>query len=175
MTTKFIEERKFDSATCRHYKNDTTTVLHCHHYMTLYTQLAEDAGDLFDGNQILFRTSEETFYPILKKYYTEHQIEKVEDRINIAQEYWTSSGMGKLVFTEITEEGGVAEMPFSHLDAGWIKKWGHHDKPVNFIGCGYLAGAFSSIFNLPLGSYEVTETHSIAANHEKSRFEIKQK
>ena len=31
------------------------------------------------------------------------------------------------------------------VDQGWIKKWGQRDKPVNYIGQGFIAAAL----NLP--------------------------
>jgi len=175
MAKKMIAERTFDSSRCRHAINGVTSVMHCHHYASLYTQLADDAGDLFDGQKILHDTSEETFYPILKEYFATHGITAVTDRADIVQQYWAFTGMGKLVLKQVTSEGGKAEMPFSHVDAGWIKKWGHREKPVNFIGCGFLAAAFASIFDLPIGSYQVVETKSIVANNGKSEFRIEKK
>lgn len=175
MAKELIAERTFDSSRCRHYINDVTSVMHCHHYASLYTQLADDAGDMFDGHKILHDTSEETFYPILKDYFNNNKITAVEDRVSIVEQYWVFTGMGKLIIKEITPKGGTAEMPFSHVDSGWIKKWGHREKPVNFIGCGYIAAAFASIFDLPVGSYQVIETKSIVANNEKSVFSIEKK
>lgn len=173
MAKETIAERKFDASRCRHYINNVTTVMHCHHYASLYTQLADDAGEMFDGHKILHDTSEETFYPILTDYFNKHSIKAVEERISIVEQYWAFAGMGKLFINEASREGGKAEMPFSHLDAGWLKKWGHREKPVNFISCGYLAAAFASIFNFPLGSFEVRETRSIVAKNEKSEFNIR--
>lgn len=175
MAKQMIADRKFDSSRCRHYINEVTSVMHCHHYASLYTQLADDAGDMFDGHKILNDTSEETFYPILKDYFNKHGITAVDDRVNIVEQYWAFTGMGKLVINHVTYQGGKAEMPFSHVDAGWIKKWGHREKPVNFISCGYLAAAFASIFDLPVGSYQVIETKSIVADNEKSEFSIEKK
>lgn len=175
MAKEMIAERRFDSSRCRHYVNEITSVLHCHHYACLYTQLADDAGDMFDGHKILYDASEETFYPILRDYFNQQDINKVEDRINIVEQYWAFAGMGKLIISNVTLEGGTAEMPYSHVDAGWIKKWGHREQPVNFIGRGFLAAAFASIFNLPSGSYAVSEEKSIVANNKKSEFSITKK
>lgn len=172
MVTEFIIERKFDPSKYRHYINETNSVLHCHHYAALYTQLADDAGELFDGPGILYETAAESFYPILKEYFEEHNINELNERVKIIEQYWAFSGMGQLIITNSSVDESEAEMPFSHVDSGWIKKWGNREKSVNFITNGYLAAAFAAIHNLPLNSFEVTETQSIVSGAKKSQFKI---
>jgi hypothetical protein len=50
--TEFEIDHKFDPIRNRHYMNGVCTVLHCHHYATLYTQLADDA-EQFAGVRLL--------------------------------------------------------------------------------------------------------------------------
>ena len=175
MATELITKRRFDSEQYRHYINDVNSVLHCHHYAALYTQLADDAGELFDGPGILYETAAESLYPILKEYFEKNNVGELEERVKIIEQYWAFSGWGKLVITNLSADGGEAEMPFSHVDSGWIKKWGNRDKPVNFITKGYLAAAYAALHNLPLNSFEITETQSIVAGAEKSHFKITKK
>ena len=66
-------------------------------------------------------------------------------------------------------------MDNSHVDEGWIKKWGNRDKPVNFIGQGYVAAALAAIYDLPAGSYDVYETQSIVSGADTSRFSLVRK
>ena len=87
MVTEFITDRRFDPSKYRHYINETNSVLHCHHYAALYTQLADDAGELFDGPGILYETTAESFYPILKEYFEEHNINELNERVKIAEQY----------------------------------------------------------------------------------------
>ena len=172
MAIELITNRSFNSSKYRHYINESNSVLHCHHYAALYTQLADDAGELCDGPVILYETAAESFYPILKEYFEKNNIDELDERIKIIEQYWAFSGMGQLMITNSSVEGGEAEMPFSHVDSGWIKKWGNRDEAVNFITLGYLAAAFAAIHNLPSNSFEATETQSIVAGAEKSQFKI---
>ena len=85
---------------------------------------------------------------------------------------WQTCGFGTLKFDHVGEVSGAAHMDHSHVDEGWIKKWDKRDKPVNFIGQGYLAGAMAAIYDLPAGSYTVFETQSIVSGADASRFSL---
>jgi hypothetical protein len=64
--TEFEIDHKFDPIRNRHYMNGVCTVLHCHHYATLYTQLADDAEE-FAGVRLLIEAAEDTFYEVLDR------------------------------------------------------------------------------------------------------------
>ena len=64
---EFEIDHRFDQNSDRHYVNGACTVLHCHHYATLCTQLADDAKE-FEGERLLKEAAEETFYGVLKDY-----------------------------------------------------------------------------------------------------------
>jgi hypothetical protein len=155
----------------RHSMNSATMVLHCHHYATLYCQLAEDAG-MVNGRAMMAKAAEYSFLPILKDYFAQEKIAAVRDRAALAEEYWRMCGMGTLSFEQIGRMSATARMDHSHVDEGWIKKWGKHEKPVNFISQGYLAAALAAIYDQPAGSYSVQETQSIVAGAQASRFAI---
>ena len=76
---EFEIDHKFDPIRDRHYMNGDCTVVHCHHYATLYTQLALDATD-FEGVRHLIGNSEEIFYDVLNKYYKEKNIVDITQR-----------------------------------------------------------------------------------------------
>jgi len=169
--TELVLDRRFDPKTCRHSINGQVQVLHCHHYATLYTQLANDCG-MLDGKRLLAEVSEDTFYNILRDYYAANNISNIEDRISIAEQYFAISGLGKMTVRCASPESGEVELSTSHVDQGWIKKWGHKDQPVNFIGWGYISAMFSAVFDKPTRAYSVTETQSIVSGAETSRFEV---
>ena len=125
---EFEIDHKFDPVKNRHYLNGDCTVLHCHHYATLYTQLALDAVD-FEGVRHLTETSEDVFYDVLNRYYAEKEITDIAEKVEIAQQYWQASGMGLIRFTGVGKYEVVAEMEYSHIDEGWLKKWGGSDRP----------------------------------------------
>jgi hypothetical protein len=151
--------------------NGQVSVLHCHHYATLYSQLADDCG-MLDGKKLLAECTEDTFYHTLTSYYAEHGIGNIEDRIAIAEQYYAASGLGKMKVVCAGPESGVVELAHSHIDEGWIKKWGKRDKPVNFITCGYIAAVFSAVFGQEKRSFAVTETASIITGAERSQFNV---
>jgi len=169
--TELILDHTFDLRTCRHYINGQVSVLHCHHYATLYSQLAEDCGFL-DAKKLLAEVAEDTFFDALSSYYAENQIASIADRIAIAQEYYSVYGMGQMVVINAGLDSGEVQLLDSHIDSGWIKKWGKRDKPVNFITCGYIAGMFSAILGKPTRVFSVKEVFSIVAGNEKSIFKV---
>lgn len=165
---EFIIERFFDANNKRHYLNGELSVLHCHHYAVLYTQLALDAKE----TKIISEVAEETFYKVITEYFQKHQINKLEDRIAIASEYYSVSGLGQLIVKFAGLDSGIVEVPVSHIDAGWRRKWGDYDKPVNYITAGFISAMFSAIFDKPLFYFKVVETKSIVMGDKVSFFKI---
>ena len=164
-------EHKFDNKRKRHYLNGHLSVLHCHHYATLYTQLALDANE----TDLLTRVSEETFYKVLSNYYKKHNLTSVEERVEIACQYYASLGLGKMKVCALGDDRGEVILENSHLDKGWIKKWGEFDAPVNYITSGYIAGLFSAVLDEVMGAFKVFEIESIVMGAEKSRFNVVRK
>jgi hypothetical protein len=167
--TEFEIEHRFDPVTCRHYLNGVCTVLHCHHYMTLYTQLADDAKD-FNGEALFTQTAEDTFYDVLSSYYAEKGLELLEDQAAIAEEYWQAVGMGLIRFVAIGRYAVTAEMEYSHVDEGWLKKWGGRDKPINFITCGFVSAVAALLTQRPPRSFRTTEVKALVCGDDKSVF-----
>jgi hypothetical protein len=165
-------ERKFDPNRKRHYLNDFLTVLHCHHYATLFTQLALDAKELVDGTKILKESVEDVFFEVLSDYYKKNGISDAKERLNIAAQMFSAVGMGKMDIVSGDDNGGEVDMPFSYVDEGWIKKWGKYKEPVNFIGAGYVCGMFAAVFDKPVRTYKVTETQSRVMGAEKSHLKV---
>lgn len=166
---EFEIDHKFDPVTNRHYMNGFCTVLHCHHYATLYTQLADDAKD-FDGQRLFTEAAEGTFFEVLNDYYLKKKIESVDEKISIAEQYWKAVGMGLIRFTGIGKYDATAEMDYSHVDEGWLKKWGSRDKPVNFLTAGFVAAVTALVNGKSWRSYYVQETKSLVCGDDKSEF-----
>lgn len=172
--TELELKHEFDPLRSRHYLNGALTVLHCHHFATLYSQLADDA-EIVDGKKLLFESSEEVFHGVLANYFRKHGIETEADRVTIAEEYYAAMGLGLLKIVGLGKYSGYAELLHSHLDEGWIKKWGQREKPVNFITQGYIAAVFATVFDLPAGSYTVEEQESLVSGAPKSIFRVVKK
>ncbi len=167
-------QRAFDPRRCRHSIEGRVTVLHCHHYATLYTQLADDCS-LLDARKLLASVAADTFYQVLKDIQARRSITSVADRIAAAEDYYAFSGLGRLKVIAAGPDSGEAELERSHIDEGWIRKWGRRDKPVNFVTQGYLAATFAAVFDGRPEQYAVKEIASIVAGQERSRFLIARK
>lgn len=157
-------EHEFDRKTCRHTVGGFQVVLHCHHYLTLTTQMAEDADDLFGGVGVLISSMENTAYKTLKNIFDSNNITKLEDRINIAEELFCRVfGLGKIVFKHVGDFSASVDVLHSHIDDGWKKKWKKRDKPVGYVNRGFIQGALSAIENLNTGVFESEESQSIVS------------
>jgi hypothetical protein len=168
---EFRVDQKFDPKSCRHTANGVTSVLHCHHFATLYSQLADDA-EFVDGKALLRRSAEMSFLPVLSNYFTTGHITKMTDRLALVEEYWKFIGMGTLSFEKVGNVSTTVRMAHSHVDEGWIKKWGPREQPVNFLGQGFLAAAMAAVYDLPAGSFAVRETQSLVSGADASLFTI---
>ncbi len=161
----------FDQESYRHFLNGHEMVLHCHHYMTLTSKMAEDFGDIGATN-VLMEVAEETMRPLFDSYIKQHGISSPEDRLAVGKEYYAVMGMG-LMEVSGTADGGEVKLPHSHVDEGWIQKWGKRDTPINYFTRGYVAAMFAAAFDKPPQSYEVTETSSIVTGDETSTLVVK--
>jgi len=166
--TELILDKKYDPIRKRHYLNNELVVLHCHHYSTLYTQLAIDAGE----TDLLHEVAKNSFYKILLDYYNENDITSLEDKIEIACQYFAAVGLGKMKVNFMGDSSGEVELIHSHVDKGWITKWGNYDKPVNYISGGFISGMFSAISGNPKGTYKTMEVKSIVKGDNTSIFKI---
>lgn len=156
----------FDESTFRHFINGNGFVLHCHHYMSLTTKLAEEFANL-GAVRVLAEVAEDTVRPVLEGYIKEHGITAPADRLKVGQEYFSFMGLGKMAVSG-SPAGGEVKLSHSHVDEGWAKKWGKHDKPINHFGRGFVAAMFAVAFDKPARSFVVTETASIVTGAPES-------
>jgi hypothetical protein len=159
-------EFTFDDKTYRHSLNGHESVLHCHHYMGLTTKLAEDF-DSVGGTQILKETAEDTIRPMLDTYFQENGVNDTAERLSLGAEYYAVMGMG-LMTVSGDEQSGKAVLTHSHVDEGWVKKWGKADRFINHFTCGFVAAIFAAAFDAPSRSYQTEEKTSIAVGNNET-------
>lgn len=159
-----------DDDTFRHYLNGHCVVMHSHHYLALITKLVEDLGEI-GGTQILVEVVEESMREILDDYIRKHGPLSPQQRVAMGSEYYSVFGLGKLHFSG-DESGGEVRIVSSHLDEGWVRKWGERETPVNYFTCGYLAAVFGAAFDKPTGSYRVREEASIVSGAAAGKFAV---
>ncbi|MCX6135966.1 MAG: hypothetical protein NTV54_00510 [Ignavibacteriales bacterium] len=166
--TQLLLDHTYDGVKKQHYLNGSLTVLHCHHYTTLYTQLALDANE----TALLAKTAEETFYGELTAYFEQHDITTLKTKIELACDYYAAVGLGAMEVVSLGDDSGVVTLKSSHVDAGWLKKWGKHTVAVNYIGAGFIAAMFAVITGKPMGSFNAIETSSIVTGSPYSQFSV---
>lgn len=168
---ELVLEHVFDTVSNRHFINGMVSVLHCHHFTALYSQLADDCT-LLDGKALLAQCAEDTFYEVLVNYFKANKIETLVERVSIAEQYYAAVGLGKLQVTAAGLDSGNVRLEHSHIDEGWIKKWGKREAPVNFITKGYIAAVFSAIFDRSARTYNVIEEQSVISGADCSIFRV---
>ncbi|MDX9858070.1 MAG: hypothetical protein RBT76_09780 [candidate division Zixibacteria bacterium] len=165
----FTPDSVFDPSARRHLVCEQPTVIHCHHYATLFTQMATDAEHL-GGPVHLIDAAAEALYPILKRYMVLHKLVRLNDRLAVAEQYFSFSGLGQIRFSCRPGEALVT-MARSHIDDGWLRRWGPRDKPVNFIGLGFIKATLAAVFDLDdWHDVNVTEHKSIVCGAPHSEF-----
>jgi hypothetical protein len=164
----FQPEQRFDNQKMRHYVNGECSVLHCHHYATLFTQLAADAENS-NGPTLLTESAAETVYPVLRDYFKKNKITSIEDRLAVAEQWWSFVGMGQAQFhcqdkrdrhmkhspsTKAGSRSGVC------VTSGELhRRW-------------YFKAACAAVFDLNWQKVKVNETQSIACGASTSRFSV---
>jgi hypothetical protein len=161
-------DKKFNPKTKRQYLNGLPFVLHCHHYTSLYTQLAMDASE----TDLLKESASESFYELLTDYFCKNDVKTVSDRVDIATQYFAVVGLGKLKVQNLNDHSGTVELVKSHVDDGWIGKWGKYDKPINYIGAGFIEAMFEAVLDEPINSFAANESQSIVMGAETSIFKV---
>ena len=167
--TQVKYDHDFNRKTKRHTINDIQSVLHCHHYTSLYTQLAIDANE----TDLIKECARESFRKILDTYFTANpDVDTLSAKVEIGCQYFALLGLGTMVINFLGTESGEVELLSSHTDDGWKKKWGEYDKPVNYISAGYIEAMFESVLNLPANSFIAVETQSIVMGSKVSKFKV---
>jgi hypothetical protein len=164
-----IYDHVFEPSTKRHRINGLQSVLHCHHYTALYTQLAVDANE----TELLAECARETYSMMLANYFANHkELDTLAAKVDIACQYYSLVGMGKMVVNFLGEDSGEVELLSSHTDVGWIKKWGTYDRPVNYITVGFIEALFEVVQGLAPRSFKAVEKQSIVMGAETSVFNV---
>ena len=109
------------------------------------------------------------------EYFEDHNIDILEDRVEIASKLFPAMGLGTLEVKCIGDFSGEVVLSRSHVDEGWKHKWGEYDKPVNFIGAGFISALFCAVLEMSEGSFKVTEIESIVMGADKSLFNVVKK
>ena len=163
-------DHTMDDETFRHYLNGHGVVMHSHHYLALITKLVEDLPEI-DGRQILMEVVEESMREIFDDYLRQHELTDSQERLAVGNKYYTVFGLGKLHVSG-NADGGEVRISRSHLDEGWVLKFGEREAPVNHFTCGFIAAMFAAAFDAPPGSYQVRETVAMVSGAPEGSFAV---
>jgi hypothetical protein len=162
-----VYDHDFDPKTKRHSINGIQSVLHCHHYTSLYTQLAIDAGE----TALLQESARDSFRSMLGNYLSNHEnVDNMKKKIDIGCQYFSLIGLGTMRVNYLGDDSAEVELLSSHTDEGWKKKWGEYDKPVNYIAAGFIEALLESVLMVPARSFSVKETTAIVMGAKTSTF-----
>jgi hypothetical protein len=162
-------DHKFDTAHNRHLLNGTLTVLHCHHFTSLYTQLALDANE----TDLLRDCASDAFKQMLETYVERYgKPSDSKSLVDLCCQYYSILGLGQMEVLFIGDESGMVALSSSHVDAGWKKKWGAYDKPINYLTAGFIEAMCEMVMDAPARTFLVTETQSIIMGAPTSLFKI---
>lgn len=160
----------FDDGSYRHFLNGHAVVMHSHHYLALITKLAEDLDDI-GGTRILAETVEDSMLAMFEDYFQQNAISDPAQKGEVCAGYFSVFGLGKMTISG-GEGGGEVKLSRSHIDEGWLVKWGKHQKPINHFTRGYVAATFAAISGRPARSYSVTEAASMATGEDQGVFTV---
>lgn len=147
-------------------------IFHCHHYNTFLQRSIQDP-DYIDSKPFLIGAAAEVSFAQLSVYFTENNLNEVNERKTFASDFFKLSGFGVIDFTDINRDGGKFETHSSHYSFAWTLKFGKSKKPVCFFMSGWAVGALSAIYDEQLGAYSVNELLCKACGNDKDVFEIK--
>lgn len=156
--------------TYRHSLNGHPVVMHSHHYLTLVTKLAEDLDDV-GGPQILADAVEDAMRVMFDDYFQKNGISDIQEKQEICTGYFSAFGLGKITISG-SAQSGEACLLRSHIDEGWLMKWGEYHKPINHFTRGYVAAVFGALFERPARSYKVTELQGMVTGEQQSVFTV---
>jgi hypothetical protein len=128
--------------------------------------LAIDAEE----TELLTNVAEESFYKLIFDCLKLNNIETMNDKAELALELFSELGLGQIEMEYMGKDSGEFLMPYSHVDSGWLKKWGKYDRPVNYIGAGYISAMFSAVRGEKSGTFKTMEFESIAMGAKRSLF-----
>lgn len=165
-------EHTFDSKTYRHYMNGFLSVLHCHHYLCLTTSTA-DKFESLGGPAILRETAEDTIRPLLEKSMKKQSLSGVKESLEFGARFYSMLGLGRMSI-KVKAGKGEAQLLRSHIDRGWLSKWGKSDKPVNHFTCGYLNAVFGAVYQRPPRHFSTVEVASIAQGEKTGLFAVEE-
>lgn len=150
-------------------------IFHCHHYNTFLQATLEDTKDYIDIYPILIESAQEIVYAQMNQFFSENQIAEIEERKQIAEDFFMFCGYGKFSLENVSVDGGKVISESDHYSYGWKSKFGlraENEPMVSFFTRGFLAGATEAIFNLALGSMECKQLSCYTKNDSFVSFEL---
>lgn len=163
---------RFDAEHRRQIAGGEPVIFHCHHYNTFLQRSILDA-EAIDSRPVLIGAGAEVAHAQLTELFAELGLKEAESRKAAAQDVYRWAGFGTVDLGPLGPEGGTTSTPNSHYGMGWRIKFGPSATPVDYFTTGWLAGALSAVYDLPLGHFASRQTTCVSIEgQDVSTFEL---
>lgn len=133
-------------------------IFHCHHYVNYLQRSILDA-EYIDSRRFLIGAAADAVYHQLRHLC---QGRAKDEAKRMAEEVYQSFGYGLIDLSSMTADGVVVNTYKSFYSKTWMMKFGASAKPVDYYTSGYIAAAFSVIFDVPLARVCAEQTACMA-------------
>ncbi|KAF0231817.1 MAG: hypothetical protein FD175_378 [Beijerinckiaceae bacterium] len=138
-------------------------ILHCNYYNNyLQRTIWYDAREFASGQDILIGAGAEQAYYGLSRLFADLQLKDIAQKKHWASHFYSWQGLGALDFSSITEKGGEIATASQHYAEGWRLQFGNASEPVGLLTQGWISGAASAIFGMPLGAFVPSQSKCAA-------------
>ena len=143
-------------------------IFHCHHYINYLQRSILDA-DYIESEPFLIGSAAHAVYNQLSRLCVHHN---EMDAKALAEQMYKTFGYGLIDLTDMTNQGLEMKTYKSFFSKTWPLKFGKASKPIDYYTRGYLAAAFSVIYNVPLKDIHVKQTQCMACGDDYNQFSI---
>ena len=133
-------------------------IFHCHHYMNYLQRSILDA-DYIDSRRFLIGSAADAIYHQLSNLCDGSNIEESK---TIAQDIYKAFGYGLIDLSSMDENGIELKTVKSFFSKTWLMKFGQSHKMVDFYTTGFVAAAYSVIYDIPLQQIHAQQTSCMA-------------
>ncbi|MGQ9864575.1 MAG: hypothetical protein ACUVRD_08905 [Bacteroidia bacterium] len=148
-------------------------VIHCHYYNHFLQTSIEDAQAFYDARQMMVDTAQEVAHNLFRNLFREVGAIQPADRFAWVERTFSECGYGKVSLGHLSIEGGEVETPYEHYSYSYSATFPQrkpHEPGAAFFAGGYLSGALEAVYELPLGSIQMTQTACLSKGDSITRW-----
>jgi len=144
-------------------------IFHCHHYINYLLRSIMDA-EYIDSKPFIIGASADAVHNQLSQLCDGLS---PEDAKRMAESTYKAFGYGLIDLSEMTEKGITLSTVKSFFSKTWLLKFGQSKQHVDFYTTGFIAAAYSVIYNIPLAEVNASQTSCMACGDVENTHVIK--